>query len=68
MHARVITYAGLYPEFLEGGIEWMSEVYVIHGSWSIASNFWLSTYAFALLADFEFPREKVLRLTEQQVG
>ena len=45
----------------------MSEVYVIHGSWNVASNFWLSTYAFALLADFEFPQEKVLRLTEQQV-
>ena len=25
-------------------------------------------YAFAIPADFEFPREKVLRLTEQQVG
>ena len=29
-----------------------------------ASNFWLSTYAFAMPADFEFRREKVLRLTE----
>ena len=33
---------------------------VLHGSRSIASNFWLS-YAFAKPADFEFPREKELR-------
>ena len=26
------------------------------------------TYAFAIPADFEFPREKVIKLTEQQVG
>ena len=31
-------------------------------------QFWLFTYAFAMPADFEFPREKVLRLTEQKVG
>ena len=34
----------------------------------IASNFWLTTYAFAKPADFKFPKEKVLRLAEQQVG
>ena len=33
----------------------------------LLSNFWLSMYAFAKPADIEFPRGKVLRLTEQQV-
>ena len=36
-------------------------VVAIHGSRSIASNFWLSMYAFGKPADFEFPRAKVLR-------
>ena len=42
----------------------------IHGSRSIASNFWQSMhmYPLAKAADFGFPREKVLRLAEQQVG
>ena len=35
---------------------------MLHGSRSIASNFWLSVYAFAKPADFEFSRERVLRL------
>ena len=30
-------------------------VVAIHGLRSIASNFWLSTYAFAKPADFQFP-------------
>ena len=40
------------------------------GSWSIASNFWLSMCAFAKTPDFGFPREKVLslRLAEQHAG
>ena len=35
---------------------------------NIASNFWQSMYALVKPADFEFPREMVLRLAEQQVG
>ena len=34
----------------------------------IASNIWLSMYAFAKPADFELSREKVLSFAEQQVG
>ena len=39
----------------------------VHGSRSIASNFWLSMFAFAKPADFEFSREGT-RLVEQQEG
>ena len=41
---------------------------VLHHSWSIASNFWLSTYAFALPADFEFPRQKVATKVAQRAS
>ena len=34
----------------------------------IASNFWLTTYAFAKPADFKFPKEKVLRLAEHTMN
>ena len=68
MHARLGGLGACFPrKFLEIRCsEIASEVIlgqkqsgVLHRSWSIASNFWLSTYAFALPADFEFPREKV---------
>ena len=35
---------------------------------NIAPDFWLSMYALVKPADFDFPREKVLVLAEQQVG
>ena len=35
---------------------------------SIASNFWLFTYAFGMPADFEFPREKVLKVDRTAGG
>ena len=35
---------------------------------TILGQKWLSMYAFAKPADFEFPHEKVLRLAEQQMG
>ena len=41
---------------------------VLHGSWSIASKFWLSMYAFAKPADFKFPREKVLSWQNSRWG
>ena len=41
---------------------------VLHGSQSIESNSRLSMYAFANPADTKFPRENVLRLTEQYAG
>ena len=41
---------------------------VLHGSWSIASKFWLSMYAFANPADFKLPREKVLSWQNSRWG
>ena len=35
---------------------------------NIQSNFWLYMYALVMPVDFEFLREKELRLAEQEVG
>ena len=62
------VWRGVWGHYSPGNLDVLRLQHTLHGSTSTVSNFWLSMYAFPKPGDIEFLREKVLRLTEQQVG